>query len=113
MLVLRPQSTSLLTIGDPAVSAAQDLGRLRDNSGAIIDNATAIATLYTRNGDEVAGQVWPITLTSESEGLYVGTISADANVENGALYSVKVVATLGSIQRTWVEDTVARWGDRY
>jgi len=67
-------------------------GLINNISGLYINDAVITATVVDRNGVEVAGFVWPLTLTyiSLSDGLYRGTVPYDVEFVNRTTYIIKI-----------------------
>ena len=55
---------------------------------------TGTFTIMDSNGAEVAGQVWPTSLTLNSPGSYSGIIEADLALTHNARYTA--IVTIGS-----------------
>lgn len=83
-------------------SGVLELTGLRNQrTGVPIEDATVEATLYDANGDEVAGQVWPLTMDHEGSGNYVGVLSADLVLVPGERYNAKVIGQSAGAQGEW------------
>ncbi len=79
-------------------------GLKNEITGAFINNATVTAKVVDRNGVDVAGQSWPVTLTyvSSSDGVYRGTLSDSMSLARFDLYTVQVTASAGAgLQQYW------------
>lgn len=59
---------------------------LDGETGVPVDNATVEFTLYDRDGQEVTGQPWPLSLIPISSGLYAGTLEADLDLKHNWEY---------------------------
>lgn len=74
-----------------------------EDSGAYLNAATVVATLYDENDVEVVGQTWPLNLSyvAASNGDYRGTLDYDLQLTEDALYYAHITATSGSLQGSW------------
>lgn len=85
----------------PNNSTILELGALTNTStGALIHDATVTATLTDAAGNEVDGEIWPVTLShvveSPEGGNYIYTLAHDIAITVGARYRVTITAVSGS-----------------
>ena len=76
--------------------------RLRDaEDGSFLNAATVTAHLRNRDGTDVGGQAWPLTLgyVAGSEGRYHGTLSDGMTLKAGRKVFATVVADAGEGRR--------------
>lgn len=81
-------------------------------TGETISGATVTATLTTAGGEEVAGETWPISLNEDPavDGCYRGILPDSLVLVHGQRLYATVIATSGSLTRTWTLPLVARVG---
>jgi hypothetical protein len=67
----------------------------------VID-ANVIATIYDVYGNEVSGQIWPLTLTYQdgTDGDYLAVLSDQIDLNVGSYYKAKLVVTKGTYRLT-------------
>lgn len=75
-----------------------------------LNAATVTAVVKKTNGEEVAGQTWPLTLdyVAASNGNYIGNLEAGNTIVKGRTYKVEVTAQYGGFAGFWSEDVPAR-----
>lgn len=91
-----------------------ELSGLKDSiSGAWLNAATVEFTLKTQAGVEVAGQVWPLTMTHvpNSKGIYRAAIPHDLTLTVGTTYIAEISATNDTNVGLWQLQTKARARD--
>jgi hypothetical protein len=83
---------------------------LRDAvSGAAINDATITGSLRDAQGELVSGaSAISFAYRAASSGDYVGTLSNAAALEENRPYTLQIIATAGSFQRTWRLTRTAR-----
>lgn len=72
---------------------------LTDTEDAGVTGATVVCTVVDRDGEEVSGQSWPLSLTDAGSGSYTGTVEHDLDVTKGQRLTAQVTATKSSVQR--------------
>ena len=95
-----------------STSSRLGLTSLTDANGDAVTNATVEATIYDRNNQQIGGTSWPISLTHSSGGNYYATLDYDLDIRIGKRYQVEVVATTGSLKKTWREDIDCEYADQ-
>ena len=67
-------------------------------TGQYINDATVEVTLRDADGDEVAGQNWPLTLSyvTDSDGIYRGTLEDDLELTARADYTAEITVDAGA-----------------
>ena len=87
------------------------LDQLTDQSdGSYMNAATVTVTLLERDGTEVAGDTWPLSMAyvSASDGRYTATLLDTLTLISNKRYQAKVVADGGSgKKRTWYHGVTA------
>jgi len=103
-----------LYVGNDMRLVLQGRGRLKDERGKPVPDATVEATLYepdytSEDESEVSGVTWPITLSEGGEeGEYSGIIPADADIQAGKRYYLKIEATTpGNAKGRWWKNVLA------
>lgn len=73
---------------------------LISRTGLPVTDAVVTATMVNDDGQPVAGQTWPLTLTHVSAGLYEGQVSHQLQVEHddNIRYWMQVTAVRGLTQ---------------
>lgn len=73
-------------------------GLKNEVSGAFLNAATVTATLVDAEGAEVAGEVWPKTLTyvTGSDGIYRATLPYTMSLVAGSRYEAQISVDAGS-----------------
>lgn len=86
-------------------------------TGEFEAGASIEVTITDSEGVEVAGQSWPVTLDhvepeegEDETGNYRANLSDTLEVTEGALYSVAIVANVGSTKRRWKKSIKAVYG---
>lgn len=74
---------------------------LVDADGDAVTDAVVTATIYDKNGDQVSGETWPVTLAHTSAGTYYGTVSANIDLVVGKSYVVDIQATASTLEARW------------
>lgn len=64
-------------------------------TGGYINDATVTAIIYDADGQEIQGQVWPLTLSyvAASNGTYRGIVESDVTVDVGDVLSLEITVT--------------------
>ena len=70
-------------------------------TGDVIADADVELTLLDPDGDEVAGQTWPVTLAPEGGGTYFVVLPPSLNIDRGTSYDAVVTATGGGATGEW------------
>jgi len=79
-------------------------------TGTAIDDATVTVTVSDKDGDPIAGQSWPLTLSyvPGSAGDYRASIDAAAQLVEGQIYIVLFTATASQGVLSWSETVRAQ-----
>ena len=78
-------------------------------TGAFINDATPQFTLYDRTGTEVAGIVWPLTMTPTGiDGEYVVTADKAAALTENEPYRGEIVLNSSGLDGQWEPNYIAR-----
>ena len=77
------------------------LTALIDIDGTAVTDANVVATIYTLDNTEVAGQSWPVSLTHEADGNYYASVESDLDIDIGKRYYIEIIAVSGPTQKTW------------
>lgn len=68
-----------------------------------LNAATVTVTLKAKDGTEVAGETWPLTLSyvAASDGNYIGNLSDELELTAGRTYFVEITAVSGEWKGFW------------
>lgn len=74
-------------------------------SGGFINTATVVATLEDKNGVDVAGETWPITLAYQinSDGCYSSNLNSALSLAADERYKLTLVAQGEGLDATWTQ----------
>lgn len=78
---------------------------VEDSSGQAVAGATVTVTFVTLAGVAVAGQAWPLALSDQGDGSYVGTLTHALQVTKADKMRAQITAIKGSA-RAYAEPTV-------
>ena len=72
-------------------------------TNSFVNTATVIATLEDLKGNEITGQVWPVTLdyVAESDGCYRTTFATDLSIESDKRYKLILVVQGDGLDARW------------
>lgn len=62
-------------------------------TGAADVGASVSLVLLDANGEEVAGETWPVSLSHGEGGTYRATLSPDVEVKDSHIYTARISAT--------------------
>ena len=86
------------------------LSGLADSAGDPLLAATVSATLLMRDTlGEVPGETWPLTLSHQQDGEYVGTLDKAVQISKDIFYLLRVVAAQSGSDAQWDVPLVGRW----
>ena len=75
-------------------SGVAELRNLRDSITGVLDDSASVAlTIFDADGAEVAGETWPVSMTSTGAGLYRRLLPASLVLSAKAKYTALAVAT--------------------
>lgn len=85
------------------------LSGLVDADGAYQNSATVTVTLLERDGTEVTGETWPLTMSysSGSDGNYTAVLQDTLSVTSGQRLIARVSVSSGGLNAEWEEPVVA------
>ena len=99
--------SSVIYLSPNNTHTAKLLSLKNESKNEYANSATVTIRLMERNGSDVAGATWPITMIYEeaSNGNYAATIPASVNLKPEKNYKAKITAvdSYGS-QGEWIED---------
>ena len=60
-----------------------------------VNDATVTVTIKDSNGDNVAGETWPVDMdyVAASDGIYRATLAPNSNIEVDSIYTIEIDAT--------------------
>lgn len=99
-------SVSLTFVNNTMLAVLDDL---TDNDGNLVTTATVtITTIVDKNGDEVTGETYPISLAHIASGRYEGVVLDTLAVTQGKTYRATYKAVAGANIGEWEETLNAR-----
>lgn len=101
-------ATHYIFIGN---TSSVQLNKLKSGvTGEYVNDAGVTMTLKDSEGNEVAGESWPVSLqyVTDSNGNYVGAFSHSIAVTDGEVYTAELQAVLSDGSRAfWTEPVTA------
>lgn len=85
-------------------------GLTNEATGQIVNDAAVAVTLLDTQGNQVGGQVWPLTMgyVAETDGIYRATLADTLGVVVNTRYLARITADAGSGRRSeWDIDVLA------
>lgn len=79
-------------------------GLKNEVTGAFVNTAVVTVTLVDRNGVDVTGSSWPVTLTyiPASDGVYQGTLPDSLDLTKFEVYTAQITADAGpGLRQYW------------
>lgn len=101
--------TRVLYVGNTNVVEVADLHN--EVTGAEVNDATVTLTLKDSDGDNVAGETWPLTMAyvTDSDGLYRATLVDTLPLTDNGRYTAEISAVVsGSLKAFWRLDCLAK-----
>jgi hypothetical protein len=96
-----PTETNVLLTANSNLLEVNGLRNGLTNS--FVNTALVIATLEDLKGNEIGGQIWPVTLAyvAGSDGCYRTTFAADLTIENEKQYKLTLVVQGDGLDAHW------------
>lgn len=104
-------STAAEILWDGSDMVVEIRGLENEITGANLNSATVTCTLTNADGDEVAGQSWPMALgyVTDSAGIYRGTLPYSLSISPDSRYTLKIDVNAGAgLRGHWEVPCVCR-----